>query len=148
MLHVILHFRRNTPPASGRANEELHEGQQGALPLLLVAVDPVVHDLLEGRLPVPDNKVQAGLILRLDFRIDMSPALKTKINRTMISGKADDFYLACGDALLREIHPRLQQCVRRVERPSRPRSYRADVLDHVLAHGRAQECRVRRIISV
>ena len=46
MLHGALHVGGDAAPAAGGADEELHQGQDGAVTVTLVRVDPVVNHLI------------------------------------------------------------------------------------------------------
>ena len=47
MFHGCLHVVGDPAPAARGADEELHQGEQGGLAVLLVAVDPVVDNNLK-----------------------------------------------------------------------------------------------------
>jgi hypothetical protein len=49
VLHGRLHVRSDAPAATCGADEELHQGEQGGVAVLLVAVDPIVDDRLRIR---------------------------------------------------------------------------------------------------
>jgi hypothetical protein len=47
MFHVCLHVWRDPAAASGGADEELHQGQESGIAVLLVVINPFVDDNLD-----------------------------------------------------------------------------------------------------